>query len=113
MITLLFTPKTTFSQIRYFFKFLVKNMDDLKQLGGIYSAQMLNCSKRSEPLPEFDESEEESSKRCKRPRLLKLPSDGSIFSDGIPFHHFALSQLKDRHILRLKKNGIFLLLIFL
>ncbi|KAL7070851.1 hypothetical protein ACQ4LE_009695 [Meloidogyne hapla] len=84
----------------------VKNIDDLKQLGAIYSSQMLNCSKRSVPLPELNESEEESSRRSKRPRLLILPSDGSIFNDGIPFHHFALTQLKERHINRLKSNGI-------
>uniref|UniRef100_A0A1I8AXC4 Myb-like DNA-binding domain containing protein n=1 Tax=Meloidogyne hapla TaxID=6305 RepID=A0A1I8AXC4_MELHA len=82
----------------------VKNIDDLKQLGAIYSSQMLNCSKRSVPLPELNESEEESSRRSKRPRLLILPSDGSIFNDGIPFHHFALTQLKERHINRLKSN---------
>ncbi|KAF7635275.1 hypothetical protein Mgra_00005244 [Meloidogyne graminicola] len=82
----------------------VKNVDDLKQLGGIYSSQMLNYSKKSVPLPYLDESEEESNKRSKRPKLLKLPSDGSIFNDGIPFHHFALTQLKERHLLRLKAN---------
>nr|CAD2182082.1 unnamed protein product [Meloidogyne enterolobii] len=101
-----------FTKLQEAYKFVerrevtVKNVDDLKQLGAIYSSQMLNCSKRSDPFPEFNESEEESSRRSKRPRLLKLPSDGSIFIDGIPFHHFALTQLKDRHINRLKANGI-------
>ncbi|CAK5049008.1 unnamed protein product [Meloidogyne enterolobii] len=101
-----------FTKLQEAYKFVerrevtVKNVDDLKQLGAIYSSQMLNCSKRSDPFPEFNESEEESSRRSKRPRLLKLPSDGSIFNDGIPFHHFALTQLKDRHINRLKANGI-------
>lgn len=80
----------------------MKNVEDLPKLGSIYSAQMLKYSEKSDLQFDVDDVDDD------RPnRLLKLPNDGSIFHDGIPFHHFALTTLKEKHIKRLKKNGFF------
>ncbi|KAI1714863.1 myb-like DNA-binding domain-containing protein [Ditylenchus destructor] len=73
--------------------------EDIHQLAGIYSAQMLNYTRPSEP--NFDDYYEDS-KRA----ILKLPADGGIFIDGIPFHHYVLTALKDKHLERLRRNGI-------
>lgn len=84
----------------------VKTADDLPQLGGIYSAQMLKITKNFQPkCQEFLDTENEHN-NDNRKRLLTLPSDGSIFHNGIPFHHFALTPLEPKHILRLKQNGV-------
>jgi hypothetical protein len=93
----------------YLLYFLVKNVEDLPQLGSLYSAQMLKYSKKSDPEFEIDDYDADEDKPN---RLLKLPDDGSIFNDGIPFHHFALTNLKEKHIKRLKKNGLLLFNIF-
>jgi hypothetical protein len=85
----------------------VRNIGDLPQLGGVYSAQILKYSKKYDHSSD-NESEFEDDDQVQRPnQLLKLPIDGSIFHDGIPFHHFALSNLKKKHINRLKRNGKF------
>ncbi|KAI1714647.1 myb-like DNA-binding domain-containing protein [Ditylenchus destructor] len=73
--------------------------EDIHKLAGIYSAQMLNYTRPSEP--NLDDFYEES-KRA----ILKLPEDGGIFIDGIPFHHYVLTPLKDKHLERLRRNGI-------
>jgi hypothetical protein len=78
--------------------------DEVRQLGGIYSAQMLNYTRPSEP--ELDGGESDWDDRPQRAsRKLRLPEDGGIFIDGIPFHHYVLTPLKDKHIRRLKRNG--------
>uniref|UniRef100_A0A914GV66 Myb-like domain-containing protein n=1 Tax=Globodera rostochiensis TaxID=31243 RepID=A0A914GV66_GLORO len=77
----------------------VKHADDLPLLGGLYSAQLLQMSRRAEPEPDFEDMD-------KPDGVLKLPVDGGIFHDGIPFHHFSLTALQPKHIRRLKKNGI-------
>ncbi|KAL3117226.1 hypothetical protein niasHT_007629 [Heterodera trifolii] len=79
----------------------VRDAEDLPMLsGGIYAAQLLKMSREAEPMP--DELEDNGWAEGG----LKLPPDGGIFHDGIPFHHFSLTALKPKHIRRLKKNGI-------
>ena len=70
--------------------------------GGVYSAEMLKCSKAS-VLHSFDLDDDELSRS-----RLRLPPDGSIFNNNIPFHHVVLTQLKEKHIRRLKQNGLYL-----
>lgn len=78
----------------------VRDAEDLPMLsGGIYAAQLLKMSREAEPMP--DELEDNGWAEGG----LKLPPDGGIFHDGIPFHHFSLTALKPKHIRRLKKNG--------
>ncbi|KAI3413874.1 hypothetical protein GPALN_011349 [Globodera pallida] len=77
----------------------VKHADDLPLLGGLYSAQLLQMSRRAEPESDCEDID-------KPDGVLKLPPDGGIFHDGIPFHHFSLTALQPKHIRRLKKNGI-------
>uniref|UniRef100_A0A915DZ91 Myb-like domain-containing protein n=1 Tax=Ditylenchus dipsaci TaxID=166011 RepID=A0A915DZ91_9BILA len=72
--------------------------DEVHMLSGIYSAHMLNYSKPSEP--EAEDVGEQTERA-----MLRLPEDGGIFVDGIPFHHYVLSALKEKHIIRLKQNA--------
>lgn len=59
---------------------------------------------KSEPAPSHDfcvELNENDHAIC------RLPDDGGIFYEGIPFHHYSLTPLTDAHYRRLLANGGF------
>ena len=82
--------------------------DEMPQLGGVYSAGMLKYT-----IPASDEAFDFCTEEPRRGKTqLHLPPDGSIFLDGIPFHHLVLTQLREKHIRRLYQNGYYCLVFF-
>lgn len=70
-------------------------------IGGIYSSEMLKFTKKLKKNTYDYWMEEEETERGK----FRLPDDGSIFIDSIPFHHLVLKELKEKHLRRLRQNG--------
>ena len=71
-------------------------------IGGVYSAGILKFTKKPSQNDAINWEDFEETERGK----FHLPDDGSIFIEGIPFHHLVLKELKEKHLLRLRQNGI-------
>lgn len=71
-------------------------------IGGVYSAKMLKHTKEA-PKNVNELNWEDDNQRGN----FRLPEDGSIFIDGLPFHHYSLKELKEKHFECLRQNGWF------
>lgn len=88
----------------------MKSIDEPPTVGGYYCSSQAVNSQSAALSDDTDDDEEQDEERdrlrkAKEDPLFGLPADGSIFKDGLPFHHLSTQELKDSHYKRLERRG--------